>query len=155
MRLRLLLLFVFIVVPLVELRLLLWIGVRIGFFYTFMLVIVTGVVGASLARHEGWRCWTTARRRLANGELPTDSLLDGLMILLAGVVLITPGVLTDCLGFALLIRPIRGLFRRWVAERFRAHLVMVPPSGTSWDRQQDKIIDVQVVDASRDERDEP
>ncbi|MBN2216509.1 MAG: FxsA family protein, partial [Pirellulales bacterium] len=85
----------FTIVPLVELALLFWIAERTSWWATIGLVVVTGVVGAALARHEGLRCLQAARRKLAQGELPTDSLLDGPMILIAGTLLITPGVLTD------------------------------------------------------------
>ncbi|HBO43481.1 MAG TPA: hypothetical protein DD670_06035 [Planctomycetaceae bacterium] len=148
MLLRLLLLFT--IVPLVELSILIWIGERIGLPATIALVIVTGIIGASLARREGLRCWITVQRRIAQGELPADSLLDGLLILVAGLVLITPGVLTDLLGFALLIRPVRRMFRRWLAGRFRARLLPTRGPDTSGDGRRDEIIDVRIIDASDD-----
>ena len=152
MRFRLLLLFT--IVPLVELALLFWIAEQTDWLFTIALVIVTGVLGASLARHEGLRCWTDAQRKMAQGELPADSLLDGLLILLAGAVLITPGVLTDLVGFGLLIPPIRRYFRRRLAERFRAKLFVAPQSDGSWEESRDEIIDVRVIDDKSDRSDE-
>ncbi len=149
MLLRLLLLFT--VVPLVELALLFWIAKQTDWVFTIALVIITGVVGASLARHEGLRCWTVAQQKIAHGELPTDSLLDGLMILLAGALLITPGVLTDLVGFALLIPPMRRVFRRRLAQRLRAHIIVGTSSAEPWGQGRDEIIDVRVIDAEPDE----
>ena len=143
MLLRLLLLFT--VVPLVELALLLWIGEHTGWEFTLALVVVTGVVGASLARREGLRCWLEVQRRMAQGELPTDSLLEGLMILVAGAVLVTPGVLTDIFGFLLLVSPVRRLMRRWLARRLKASISVGPIPGAPQQPagQDDDIIDVE------------
>ena len=127
--LRLFLLFT--LVPLVELALLFWISQHTGWLFTLGLVIVTGVVGASLARHEGLRCWLEVQRQLAEGKLPAEPLLDALMILVAGAVLITPGVLTDLAGFALLVPPIRAQVRRYLTARFRAHVVVNPMHGSA------------------------
>jgi UPF0716 protein FxsA len=88
------------------------------------------------------------------GELPTDSLLEGLMILLAGALLITPGVLTDLVGFALLIPPIRSFFRRRLAQRLRAKIVVGPSATGPWAQQHDEIIDVRVIDAEQDDSQE-
>ena len=153
MLLRLLLLFT--VVPLVELSLLFWIAERTDWGFTLALVIVTGFVGAALARREGLRCWLAAQEKINRGELPTDSLLDGLMILLAGAVLITPGVLTDLFGFALLVPPIRGFLRRWLARRIRARIVVAHPQGDHAGPSRDEVIDARVIDVeSRDTDDD-
>lgn len=122
MLLRLALLFVLI--PLVELALLFEIAAQTGAAFTLGLVIVTGVLGAWLARREGTACLRRVRAELARGQMPADSLVEGLMILLAGAVLLTPGVLTDILGFALLIPPIRRRIKRRLIDRFRTRLVV-------------------------------
>ena len=152
MLLRLLLLFT--VVPLVELSLLFWIAERTDWGFTLALVIVTGFVGAALARREGLRCWLTAQEKIHRGELPTDSLLDGLMILLAGAVLITPGVLTDLFGFALLVPPVRGALRRWLARRIRAQIVVTHPEGGHGGTSRDEVIDARVIDVESRDADE-
>lgn len=114
--LRLLLLFT--TVPLVELALLLWIGARIGVLPTVVLILVTGVAGAALARHQGLAAWRRFQRALAEGRLPGREVVEGLLILLAGAVLLTPGVLTDAAGFLLLVPPVR----RWIVRRAEARL---------------------------------
>lgn len=142
------LLLLFILVPLAELAILLWIAeVTDNWLFTLALVIVTGMVGAWLARREGLRCLRQIRRQLARGQLPGDSLLDGLMILIAGALLITPGVLTDLLGFALLVPTIRRVLKQYLKRRIQARIV-IPPGSPDWNRSppRDEIIDVRIVD---------
>ncbi|MBN1908490.1 MAG: FxsA family protein [Pirellulales bacterium] len=153
MLLRLFLLFT--LVPLAELTILLWIAHRTGWLFTLALVIVTGVVGASLARREGLRCWQGARQRLAQGEMPTDSLLDGLMILLAGALLITPGVLTDLFGFSLLLPPARRVFRRWLSTRLKARVTIVNPFSGPTEPGHDQILDAHVIDTTFEDPSSP
>ncbi len=120
MLLRLLLLLT--IVPLVELLLLVrltqWTG---SFALTVAIVIGTGALGAFLARAEGLRVYRRLQRELNRGELPGESLIDGVLILLAGALLLTPGLITDCLGFLLLTPITRPFFRngvkRWARRK--------------------------------------
>ena len=120
------LLILFTVVPLVELWLLLWIGSRTGLVFTVSLVLATGILGAALARQQGWQAWRGIHEQLARGQMPTSALVDGLMILTAGTLLITPGVLTDLVGFSLLVHPLRSLLKRrvatWLKSRTDVHI---------------------------------
>ena len=116
MRLLTLLFFLFVVIPIIEVALLLQIADQIGGWQTFGLVVVTGVVGSFLARTQGFRVWHQIRQDLRTGKMPTESLADGAMILVAGAFLITPGVLTDAFGFGLLIPAFRRLMRKWLTE---------------------------------------
>ena len=93
------LLLLFIVLPAVELGLLIELGRRIGTLETLALIVVTGIVGASMARSQGLSLLSRVRKQIAAGEMPADSLLDGLMILIASALLVTPGVFTDAFGF--------------------------------------------------------
>jgi UPF0716 protein FxsA len=115
MFLRLLLLFT--TVPLIELSLLLWIGRWVGVAPTVALVLGTGFLGAWLARREGLRTLAQVQQEMAAGRLPAASLLDGLLILIAGAVLLTPGLLTDLAGFALLTPAVRRGVREAIKER--------------------------------------
>ncbi len=121
------LLLLFTVVPLVELALLLEIGQLVGLPATLALVFGTGVLGAWLARREGLRALTRVQKETAAGRLPADALLDGLLILIAGAVLLTPGLLTDVAGFLLLIPATRQAVRRGVADRLRKRFVVDEP----------------------------
>jgi len=111
------LLLLFITLPLLELILLLQIGSLVGAWPTFGLVVTTGLLGAALARSQGLRVVAAVQRRLAQGELPGEELMDGLAVLVGGAFLLTPGVLTDLLGFALLLPFTRSAIRRGVEAR--------------------------------------
>ena len=120
MFLRLLLLFT--VVPLVELFLLIEIGRWVGPLPTVALVLFTGALGAWLARRQGLATFQRVQREMAAGQMPTEALLDGLMILLAGAVLLTPGLLTDLAGFFLLVPAGRRQIRQAVRRIFESRL---------------------------------
>lgn len=151
--LRLLLLFTS--VPLIELALLLWIGGRIGVLPTVALILATGVAGASLARLQGLATWRRFQAALAAGRLPGRELLEGLLILVAGALLLTPGVLTDAVGFLLLVPPARRRIVRLGEVRLRARVVVgggrrpgaAPPSRNAGDPE--------VIDAEFDVLDGP
>ena len=113
------LLLLFIVLPAVELGLLIELGRRIGTLETLALIVVTGIVGASMARSQGLSLLSRVRKQIAAGEMPADSLVDGLMILIASALLVTPGVFTDAFGFLCLIPAFRTLLKRELARRFR------------------------------------
>ena len=150
MLLRLFLLFTLI--PIAELALLLWIAKRTDWLFTLGLIITTGVVGAWLARREGLRCLLNARQRLQRGEMPADSLLDGLMILVAGALLITPGVLTDLVGFSLLVPSVRRALGHWLAAKLKARVTVVHPFTQQPEYSHDEILDAKVVDGPSEER---
>ena len=106
----------FTLVPFIELVLLLWISSKAGVMLTVGLVLVTGLAGAALARRQGLEVWRRIGEKMARGEPPGDSLADAVMIFVAGVLLITPGVLTDLLGFSLLVPPVRKQLKRRLIE---------------------------------------
>jgi UPF0716 protein FxsA len=112
------LLLLFIALPALELALLIEIGQRIGTLETIGLIVVTGIVGAAAARSQGLRVLSSVQERLARGEMPADSLVDGLMILVASALLVTPGVLTDAFGFLCLVPAFRRVVKREVIRRF-------------------------------------
>ncbi len=106
------LLLLFILVPAVELALLIEIGGHIGTLATLGIIAGTGILGAALARHQGLGILKTIRQEMNAGRLPATSMIDGIMVLLAGAVLMTPGILTDALGFLILI----PLTRKWIRD---------------------------------------
>ena len=117
------LLFAFTVIPFVELVLLVRLGGTIGFMPTLAVCLLTGVAGATLARSQGLSVLRRIQEVSAQGQLPTRELLDGAMILLAGMVLITPGFLTDAFGLLLLTPPFRAVMRVVLARRLQARMV--------------------------------
>ncbi len=111
------LLALFVLLPLVELAILIQVGEWIGLFWTLALVVGTGILGATLARRQGFRAWLAIQSELRNGRMPAREMLDGLLILIGGIVLLTPGILTDLAGFALLLPPTRNAFKQGLRRR--------------------------------------
>ena len=110
--------FLFTVVPIVELYILIKIGSVLGALNTVLVLIGTALLGAFLVRLEGIRTFTRMTSNLAQGIVPAEELVDGLLIFAAGVLLITPGVFTDVLALFLLIPFSRTLIKRWLRRRF-------------------------------------
>ena len=123
------LILLFVAIPLAELALLVWVGGQVGLGATVALVVVTGILGASLARSQGLATLSRFQSRLGAGEIPHQDLIDGILILLAGAVLLTPGLITDVAGFLLLVPAVRRSVRRWLVARFSARMVVVGPGG--------------------------
>ena len=115
MLLRLFLLFT--VIPLVELYLLIRLGTYLGVLDTLAVVIATGIVGGLLARSQGLAVLNRIRMELDEGRIPAESPFDGVMILVAGILLITPGLLTDGLGLCLLIPWTRQVLKLWLQQK--------------------------------------
>ena len=113
------LLCIFIVLPLAELYILLKVGALIGTLPTLALILLTGLAGAHLTRSQGFAVVHRLRQELAEGRLPGETLIDGGMILAGGVLLLTPGLLTDLLGFLLLTPLTRPLLRRFIVARLQ------------------------------------
>ena len=118
------LLLAFILIPLIELFLLVWVAEQISFWRTVALVIVTGVIGSVLARRQGLQAWQRFRRATAEGRLPGREIQDGLMIAIAAALLLTPGILTDLAGFLLLTPPVRHVIRRALARHMAGRVKM-------------------------------
>ena len=112
----------FVVVPLLELALLIQIGQWVGFLPTMALVVFTGVTGAMLARLEGLRTLWKLRADLARGQLPGQAIMDGMSILVGGALLLTPGILTDVVGFSLLLPVTRHAIQRRVRRAMEQSL---------------------------------
>ncbi len=107
----------FTLVPVIELYLLIKVGAVIGSFNTVLIVIVTGFVGASLARMQGLQTMTRVQNNLQQGIMPAEDLIDALIIFVAGIVLLTPGFITDGAGLFLLFPATRYHFKRWLRRK--------------------------------------
>jgi UPF0716 protein FxsA len=113
------LLLLFILAPALELALLIELGSRLGTAPTLLLLALTGFLGAFLARRQGLGAFRAAQEQMQKGELPAGPIVDGILILVAAILLITPGVLTDGLGFLLLVRGFRNRIKGFLMARFR------------------------------------
>jgi len=109
----------FTVLPALELTLLIKIGTHIGVGNTLFIIIFTGVLGAYLARLQGFLVLNKIQNDLNKGLMPSDQLLDGFLILVGGIVLLTPGFITDTIGFALLIPLTRSLLKKWLNHKMQ------------------------------------
>lgn len=108
---------IFLLVPLLEIYLLLEVGSVIGVGWTIFAVVFTAVLGAALVRRQGFTTLTRVRSQLDRGELPAMELFEGVFLLVAGALLLTPGFFTDAIGFACLTPPFRRAVIRYLIER--------------------------------------
>lgn len=143
----------FTALPLVDLWLLLQIGRALGFWSTVALVVLTGMAGAWLAKAEGFRVLREWQRALREGRFPEEGVLSGALVLAGGLLLVTPGVLTDAAGLALLFPPSRRLVaagvRRWLARRVREGRIRVVTSRGGFPRPDDPGEPVEVAPRDR------
>ncbi|TVQ03679.1 MAG: FxsA family protein [Planctomycetaceae bacterium] len=123
----------FAIIPLVELYLLLKLASITGVATTIGLVVVTAIIGSVLAKSQGWLAWWRFRNASLAGRIPAAELVDGLLIAFAAALLLTPGLLTDTFGFALLIPTSRRWFRsrmmRYVSANVRVRFIGQPGPG--------------------------
>lgn len=139
------LLLLFIVVPIVELFLFSFIGSRIGLWPTLAIIVITAILGAALTRSQGRQALMNFQQALAQGRMPHQEVTDGLLILIAGAVLLTPGFLTDAVGFALLMPPVRQVLRGRLADSLKSKIVV--GSGPAQEsRKPSKLDDGKVID---------
>ena len=106
----------FIGLPIVELALLFKVHDHVGLGSTILLVLLTGIAGAALVRRQGVAILFRIQREMEAGNLPAPQMIDGIMVLLAGAMLVTPGLITDAVGFALLVPMVRGYIRDWLRK---------------------------------------
>ncbi len=117
MRLRTWLFIAFLVVPIIEIVLFYYVGTWIGIWPTLGVVVATAVLGSYFVANQGRLVWRSIRSKVTRGEIPTASIVHGAMILVAGALLLTPGFLTDIVGFSLLVPGVREAIRQWYLRR--------------------------------------
>lgn len=108
---------IFVIAPILEMWLLIEVGGLIGALPTIGCVLLTALIGASLLRQQGVSTLLRARQRLDVGELPAREILEGLMLAVGGALLLTPGFITDAVGFVCLIRPLRNALIDYMLRR--------------------------------------
>jgi UPF0716 protein FxsA len=104
---------IFVAVPLLELALLIKVGQSIGFWSTMGIIVVTAALGVAVMQAHGIKAMQRAQASLAEGKTPVSSVVDGTFVLFAGLLLISPGLITDLLGLLLLIPPVRRVVGNW------------------------------------------
>jgi UPF0716 protein FxsA len=145
------LLFLFVAIPLLELVFLILLKEATNWTFTLLVVLATGTLGAYLTRQQGLIAFRRIREDAARGRLPTAAALDAVMILIAGAMLLTPGVLTDIAGLSLLFPPVRRRYKAWLVDWLKSRFrVASPASGGG-----PIVIDSYVVESERsDKRDD-
>ena len=108
----------FIVLPIIEIAILMEIGALLGFWPTLAIIVITAWVGAKKVRQQGVVTMQSAQTKMAQGEMPSDDLIAGVMLLVAGVLLVTPGFVTDFFGLSLLF----PVSRNWLIKQAKKHI---------------------------------
>ncbi len=111
----------FIIIPVVELYVIIAVGEEIGAFWTVILVLLTAVIGVNLLRIQGMSTLMRAQRNMAQGAMPAMEMMEGLALAVGGVLLITPGFITDSIGFLCLIPASRQAIIRYIIARATVH----------------------------------
>jgi UPF0716 protein FxsA len=161
-----LLVLLFIIVPLVEILVILQVGAVLGAWWTVGLLVADSILGAWLLRVEGARAWAEFRRALTDGRWPGDEVAQGALVIVGGTLLLTPGFVTDVVGFLLLLAPTRrmvaGVLRRRVAAGLglpgsdpRRRSSPTSSSGASSGASSAADLEVEVVEIERDPGPEP
>ena len=127
--------FLLLAVPIVEIAVFILIGDQIGVFYTLAMIFVTAVLGSILLRIQGFQIIASIRAETAKGRIPGRDLGNGAMILVAGILLLTPGFVTDGLGFLLFIPPVRALIWSVIAKS----VSFTPPTSTPFSHRVDPV----------------
>ena len=99
---------VFIFIPLIEIAIFISIGSEIGILNTIAIILITALVGIFLVRRQGINLLFSAQRNMSQGIMPTEEIKGGIFLLISGLLLITPGFFTDCIGFAMFLKPIQN-----------------------------------------------
>lgn len=116
---------IFVVVPIVELFVIIQVGQAIGALNTIAILLVVGFVGAWLAKREGTAVWLRFRRQVEAGAVPGREIVDGVLILFAGALMLTPGFVTDILALLLLLPPVRAVVRATLLKKFVGKVIEV------------------------------
>jgi UPF0716 protein FxsA len=124
----LLLVILFVLVPIAEIYVIIQVGQAIGALWTVLILIVDSLIGARLLGWQGRRAWGAFQGALAEGRIPHREVLDGVLIILGGAFLLTPGFITDAVGLLLLIPPTRAAFRGLLTR------MMLRPTRLGWAR---------------------
>ncbi|MCD5401944.1 FxsA family protein [candidate division NPL-UPA2 bacterium] len=132
------LILLFTVVPVVELALLIKLGQHIGVSYTLAIVILTGVAGGYLARSQGLATLRRIQDDINKGVMPADKIFDGVLIFCGGILLLTPGLITDLIGFMALVPFTRRLIKLWLKRKAenmiaQGRVITITSSGKKWD----------------------
>tara|TARA_X000000368_G_C22634794_1_gene538250 strand:+ start:144 stop:503 length:360 start_codon:yes stop_codon:yes gene_type:complete len=98
----------FIIIPIIEISIFITIGSNIGILNTIAIILITALVGIFLVRRKGLSLLFNARQNMSQGIMPTEEIKGGIFLLISGLLLITPGFFTDCIGFSMFLKPVQN-----------------------------------------------
>ena len=110
----------FILIPIIEIAIFITVGSNIGIINTIAIIIITALVGIFLVRRQGIHLLFNAQRNLSQGVMPTEEIKGGIFLLISGLLLITPGFFTDCIGFAIFLNPIQSFIELKARDYFQS-----------------------------------
>jgi UPF0716 protein FxsA len=146
------LLILFISVPIIELFLLIEVGKKISWELTVLIIFITAIIGARLTKIQGSQTIRNVQSALRMGKIPHREVLDGLMILVAGAILLTPGFLTDFVGFCLLIPKLRSYLRKFLKNFLTNKMIVRTSAGfnqnktaSNWENNE-SVIDAEIIE---------
>lgn len=149
----------FISIPIVEIAVIIKVGGFLGVWTTIAAILATAILGTALLRHQGMATLKKAQNNLNAGVMPMAEVFDGMCLLLAGVLLLTPGFVTDAIGFSLFLPPVRYLLKKALGGAFELKTMHShgpnPFQDTRGQSAQDTIIDGEFKDITDDEPPKP
>jgi len=111
---------VFIIIPIIEIAIFISIGSEIGILNTIAIILITALVGIFLVRRQGINLLFSAQKNMSQGIMPTEEIKGGIFLLISGLLLITPGFFTDCIGFAMFLKPVQNFVASKAKEYFQS-----------------------------------
>ncbi len=112
----------FIIIPIVEISIFITIGSNIGILNTIAIILITALIGILLVRRQGIKLLFDAQKNLSNGIMPTEEIKGAIFLLISGLLLITPGFFTDCIGFAVFLKPVQNLIASKAKSYFQSRI---------------------------------
>ena len=111
----------FIIIPIIEISIFITIGSNIGILNTIAIILLTALIGIFLVRRRGLKLLFNAQSNLSQGIMPTNEIKGGIFLLISGLLLITPGFFTDCIGFVIFLKPIQNFIELKAKNYFQLH----------------------------------
>ena len=114
--------FLFIFIPIIEIAIFISIGSNIGVLNTIAIILMTALIGIFLVRRKGMSLLFNAQRNMMQGIMPSEEIKGGIFLLVSGLLLITPGFFTDCIGFAMFLKPVQNFVAQKARDYFNSRI---------------------------------
>ena len=111
---------IFIFIPIIEIAIFITVGSNIGILNTIAIILLTAIVGIFFVKRQGLNLLFNAQRNMAQGIMPTEEIKGGIFLLISGLLLITPGFFTDCIGFAMFLKPVQNFISQHARNYFHS-----------------------------------